>query len=479
MTVTKNGVFRGSFTGLLLAFCFSQSAIADPLSYSDRATTGKPSSASYAVGPDSNFDLLLKTLDSAQKKLLINIYQFENSVIADHLIARIKSGVTVEILLETEPCCTRRMGEEGKAVLRKIHSAMKASGNKNHKIFLMGSKLVASQTPFKRRFTYNHAKYLIADNHLVHMSSENFTETGHPVPGLIGNRGWDIAIENNSLVQKMNALFTEDTDLSFKDVLLIKPEKDGLPAWANYSPTQETPAAATAQTPAQRKNQNIKFETGNISQAELIVAPDSIADMKTFMDRANNTLNIQFMSLPSTWGRQSTLRINPIVEKAIEAASRGVKVRVLLNDERVFVDTSADPQVAKGNEKTAALLERIAECKKIDIAAKIIDIEATGIRYIHNKGILVDSDQVLVSSINGTENSVKNNRETALAITSTDTSAYFTKIFDYDWNLTSQSYSDSKINIAKSQLIGCPSVPAETNQSPTNLLSSGLGFFFN
>ena len=470
MKVTKNSVFLGSFFWMLFALGFSPSANAT-------SPGSKPKVASYAIGPDSNYDLLLKSLDSAQNKLLINIYEFTNETIADHIIARINAGVTVEILLETEPCCNYRMADLGKAVLRKLYAAMKASGSKDHKIFLMGRKLVDPAVSVKRRFHFNHAKYLIADDLLVHMSSENFTETGHPVPGLVGNRGWDVAIESPDLVEKMDGLFREDSDLSFKDVLLVEPYQNALPAWVNYqAPGTPTPIE---KTPDQRRNRKVKFATGAISQAELILSPNSITGIETFIDGAQKTLNLQFMSLPSTWGRQSTLRMNPIVEKALEAASRGVKVRVLLNDERVFVDTGSDPSIPEGNEKTAALLERLSQCKKLDISSKIIDIASTGIRYIHNKGILADSDQVLVSSINGTENSVKNNRETALAITSADVNAYYTKVFDYDWSHTSQSYSDAKTKLADSQLIGCPMLPGETSLSPTTLMASGMGFFFN
>lgn len=471
MQFTKNSVFRSMLlaittAGFLLPAAFAEETVAT-------------NNARYAVGPDSNLDLLLHTLDSAKKKLQINIYQFENLDIVDHLIQRIEDGVTVEMLLETEPCCTRRMAENGKLVLRKVFAAMKASGNKDHKLYLMGSKLVSPSTAVKRRFTYDHAKYLIADDKLVHMSSENFTDTGHPLSGLVGNRGWDIAIENKGMAQTLINLFREDTDLSFQDVLLVEPSKDSLPAWVSYeAPKTSENLLTTESSPTRRRNRKVNYGAGKVSDVKLIISPDSLDGIETFMDQAKNTLNIQFMSLPPSWGRASTQYVNPIVDKAIEAAARGVKVRVLLNDERVFVDTDTDPSKPRNNEITAAFLDRISQCKRLDIKSKIIDIDASGIRYIHNKGIIVDQDQVLVSSINGTQNSVLNNRETALAITSPDTNTYFTKLFDFDWNQTTQTYSDAKTKAAKSQLIGCPTLPFEQSTNPTSLSQSGMAFFF-
>jgi phosphatidylserine/phosphatidylglycerophosphate/cardiolipin synthase-like enzyme len=39
--------------------------------------------------------------------------------------------------------------------------------------------------------------------------------------------------------------------------------------------------------------------------------------------------------------------------------------------------------------------------------------------YIHNKGMIIDQDKTLISSINWNQNSVDNNREAAVVLIST------------------------------------------------------------
>jgi phosphatidylserine/phosphatidylglycerophosphate/cardiolipin synthase-like enzyme len=50
--------------------------------------------------------------------------------------------------------------------------------------------------------------------------------------------------------------------------------------------------------------------------------------------------------------------------------------------------------------------------------------------------MIVDGARALVSSVNGTENSVMNNREVAVIVESPDAAQYFQGAFDFDWGVT-------------------------------------------
>ncbi|MFH1263821.1 MAG: phospholipase D-like domain-containing protein, partial [Pseudomonadota bacterium] len=58
---------------------------------------------------------------------------------------------------------------------------------------------------------------------------------------------------------------------------------------------------------------------------------------------------------------------------------------------------------------------------------------------IHNKGFLADDRFALVSSINGTQNSVMNNRELGILLDSPDAAQYFKMAFNADWNVSPES----------------------------------------
>ncbi|HDN96196.1 MAG TPA: hypothetical protein ENG71_03940, partial [Thermoplasmatales archaeon] len=53
---------------------------------------------------------------------------------------------------------------------------------------------------------------------------------------------------------------------------------------------------------------------------------------------------------------------------------------------------------------------------------------------IHNKGLIIDGEKVLISSINWGENSVRRNREIGVVVEDKNIASYFEDIFWYDWN---------------------------------------------
>jgi hypothetical protein len=53
--------------------------------------------------------------------------------------------------------------------------------------------------------------------------------------------------------------------------------------------------------------------------------------------------------------------------------------------------------------------------------------------WMHNKGIIVDNEKVLVSSINWSNYSVSQNREAGVIITHTGVTDFFASVFQWDW----------------------------------------------
>ncbi|MGZ3693693.1 MAG: phospholipase D-like domain-containing protein, partial [Bdellovibrionota bacterium] len=85
------------------------------------------------------------------------------------------------------------------------------------------------------------------------------------------------------------------------------------------------------------------------------------------------------------------------------------------------------------NTVTIKALNELAATRGLKISAKTANLKAMGVDYIHNKGLLVDGNKTLISSINWDENSVLNNREAAVVITSAPVAQYFAGLFSRDW----------------------------------------------
>lgn len=398
------------------------------------------------VGPDNNHQLLLGALASAKKNILINIYEFKNAQIAYAIIQQIQKGVTVSMLVEGDPL-HQPISTDGMKVIHSIRSVMLQSNNPNHRIFIM------TEGPNKRprRFVYDHAKYVVIDGRRVIISSENFSDTGHALPGTIGNRGWEVVMENPEIASQLTQMFISDANAQHGDVLTfdIMNPRYGLPA---NSP------------PSRRTLPSIPSVAGKALSYQLITSPNSLPGIINLIRSARSHLELEFMSLPDQWkdanpnGQSPIPRIqNPIVFELIQAARRGVKVRVILDDGIFFNNSpkplppedpaqlpdylfarqnylNSPPPSPTAQQETVLYLQQVAAQEKIPLFAQIANTQKMQVSYIHNKGILVDGIYSFVSSINGTQNSVINNRELGIQLESPDATKYFENVFNFDWN---------------------------------------------
>jgi len=55
------------------------------------------------TSPDSSFKELANAIDNANESIYLNVYQFHNYYLMDHLIAALNRGVNVKVLLEGDP----------------------------------------------------------------------------------------------------------------------------------------------------------------------------------------------------------------------------------------------------------------------------------------------------------------------------------------------------------------------------------------
>lgn len=110
------------------------------------------------------------------------------------------------------------------------------------------------------------------------------------------------------------------------------------------------------------------------------------------------------------------------LEEAIDAARRGVKVRILLSD--AFLN----PKDPKDNTNTVIYVNTIAQREGLDLQARIFTSDIAALDKIHNKGIVVDGRKVLVSSVNWSYNSPANNREVSLLIDHPSIGQFYTDV---------------------------------------------------
>ena len=339
------------------------------------------------VSPDCTYDVLMDVIKNASSTIDISMYEFTHPDIAKALADAVSRGVSVRLFIEGGPVGGISNAEKG------LLDYLDKAGVKVYTI--------SSTDNLPARYRFVHAKYLIADSYVTVVLSENFKESGVPRPGQSGNRGWGAAVYDTGVADYFSSVFT--ADIGGYDVSRRTAGTYSLP---NY-------LSAEAYTPV--------FEPLTVYNVDVtpVFAPDTSSLIGDTLAKASSSVVIQQAYITKYPGTDE----HPWLTLAAKAAKSGADVRIQLDG--MYYNTQDDGD----NDELAADINRAG---LPNLKAQILS-GREGIVKIHNKGMIVDGKDVLISSINWNYNSANNNREAALIIESTEAAAYYTKVFDYDW----------------------------------------------
>ena len=170
--------------------------------------------------------------------------------------------------------------------------------------------------------------------------------------------------------------------------------------------------------------------SGNFS-VQLIIAPDNSLHYETIIgliNSANKSIYIEEAYIRRDWGDHT----NPYLDATIDAARRGVEVKILLDSMWYNLDGNAD------NDELCRYVNEISKNEDLNLEARLV--RRDGITKIHNKGVIVDSEKVLISSINWNKHSPTYNREVGVIIQNPEIGAYYSEVFMKDWEKSGNSW---------------------------------------
>ncbi len=382
--------------------------------------------------PDNNYAALIAAFDSAKKELRVRIYEMTGAKIADALIKTKKRGVKVWVFLEGSP--VGGLSDQGRWITDRLH---KAGINVHFLATPRGSKV-------KPRYRFDHSKYVLVDDRLAIIGTENYGRTGVPVINSYGNRGWMIHVENAEFVRQLRAVWDADYRTDMGDVIAIDASPDdslGLPYRdPAFVPSEKIPTG-TYPNPAK------PALVDDTMALELVLSPDTSLNENSaiigMIARAKTTLLIEQNSVLPYWGKKpkaagdkddkpevrDTRGPNLPLQAVIAAARRGVRVRVLLDGTWY----NAEQTDERDNDNTVVLLNELAKKEGLDLSAKVINLESTHLEKIHTKGVIADGE-VFVGSINWSENSFLGNREVGVIVSHPKVAGYYTDLFWRDWS---------------------------------------------
>ncbi|MDV4341766.1 phospholipase [Methanoculleus sp. YWC-01] len=343
------------------------------------------------VAPDCSYEIFSAAVAEAEHEILVNVYEFTDEKMANDLICALDRGVGVTVLLEGGP--VGGVSAEGRAVAGALNRS--------------GIPVLAMTTTdaAHAKYRYDHAKYLVIDGSTVLLGSENFKPGGYPAPGLQGNRGWGVLLEDPGLAAYFREVFLFDS------------------AGGDIVPLEVT--AAELCTPW-APDYTVEFAPCRAEEARVtpVLSPDTSTLILGLIEGAEKSIAIEQAYITN----ETPYDLNPYLTAAIDASRRGVVVRVLLDSVWFNTEGNAD------NDEMVETINRIAAAEGLPLEARLADLEANNLAKIHNKGVIVDDRAVLVSSINWNANSPAFNREAGVIIEQPDIAAYYREAFEDDWN---------------------------------------------
>jgi len=359
------------------------------------------------VSPDNSYHTICSELRNASSSILINMYEFTNNQLCNELMDLLRRNISVKILLEKNP-----VGGIDDAEWVILHRLSYAGADINF-IIQDTSKNIYNRYPF------NHAKYVLIDNKTTIVESCNFATYGIPINPTFGNREWGIIIHDKIIASFFHSLFNTDCNSSRLDIESYDRNTTILPDQCYI------------------ENDYISYDLENVFLKETlnvtakitpIISPDTSLELLLHLiDTAKESIYIQQLYIYTNW----TDRTSPLVSHLIEKANQGLEIKIIMNYNPIFQDTNIKCNYTKN------LL------KIYGMKVKFIYTNDSKFSNVHNKGMIIDNETVLISSINWNENSIMRNRETGVIIQSKEVAQYYLDVFFYDWNVDKQKIAKS------------------------------------
>ena len=343
------------------------------------------------IGPSSGLNEVITMLENANQSIHLHVYQLHHPDLVMSLIEASIRGVEITVVIhEPESWWGSYDVEQSLGMAWELENA-------SIDVLQFTS---SSTSPYQ----YIHSKVAVVDSAHVWIGSGNWKGSSMPSDGS-GNRDWGVIVDSIDLatiVLERMAFDEDPSQLHVEDSTYSQPEQGSY-----YPPTAYTPVTTTAAI------------NGPVS-GELLTCPDDcMQGLSDLIDSADTEilLSLQYFEMDWYWGWQE----NPLLDSLEDAAARGVSIRLAINQHYVNENPGIREAVNELNDWNG------------DVEAILMSENET-VTKLHNKGVIIDGESVLISSINWGDNSILRNREMGLIIHSQEITAPFEQSFWEDWN---------------------------------------------
>ena len=348
------------------------------------------------VAPDAGLTDLLAWIDSATTSLSVHLYQLQEVHLVEALLEAQARGVEVTVVLDYGDTWWTQYDTDTQAGMA---TTLLAGGVD---VYWFGDE---GENPY----AYLHSKVAVKDDASVWMGSGNWKSSSLPQPDQPGNRDWGVLIDDPNFAQMVMDHLAFDEGANQPHLTSVR-MSDAPTGWS--LPTSTSVVGQTA--PA----------ISGPYEASLLVCPDNcISGLVDMLDGAEEEvlLSLQYLDLDWSYGWGE----NPIVKALEDAAKREVSIRLILNG--AYLDEDIQTVVDRINEDWNFT-------QGYDTSAIVMSADAVTVTKLHNKGAIIDGEQVLVSSINWGDSALVRNREMGVLLTSQEVAAVYASAWHADWD---------------------------------------------
>jgi len=370
------------------------------------STTG---SLEPMASPDGSLYQFTEWLDGSTTELHIHVYELMSNDIVAKLVQLSQANVDITIILEEDPF----EDEEDLYKIRGMAYELYAGGIT---VYWMGNPRGENAPPAP--YQYIHSKVAVRDGESVWIGSGNIKESTFPAGDYPSNRDWGLVINSQDVAQLVMSRMLWDENVShphLNSYSVMDPSTGKPSGWTSYGPSGLDAVPPTTTPPV---------ISGDFTGQVLTCPDDCISGIINLLDSADTSieLSLQGFDMGWHWGFGD----NPLVKAVERALQRGVEVRLLINGYYVHYDDDIRDTVNHFNN----------QWNRTDgyDATAILMAPAERITKLHNKGVIVDGESVLISSINWNSNAILRNREMGIVIHNTQLAAWYLSSFEEDWN---------------------------------------------
>lgn len=390
-----------------------------------REVRDEPMTAIFHASPDSGFPNLRRFLSRTQNRITATMYEFE----AEHISEAIKDAIRPAG--RRLKMVTQKNGE----MVTSIRELKDALGNRFDHVWASVGNATSNDTNLLFPKAY-HIKVAVRDGEEFWLSSGNWKSSGQPdidpagndstawTPLRSKNREWHAVIKNESLAKQfedyINYDFSEAHRVPLPEAVEMELPDIFVPEYTSNDIQTEAPAhyfdplvipRPLRIQPLLSPDNYIEYLTGMIEEAErTIYVQNQSFNLLAFEedDGAGNNERAFYDLFALLKDRQATH-----------------EVKIIFRDSREF-----------GNEAWESQKKLLSRLKDFGFDTnRNVKLQ----KGCHTKGVIVDSEKVLIGSHNLTNQGALFNRDASLLVYDAEVARYYQAIFLFDWeNLARQ-----------------------------------------